>query len=163
MPRLYLLVLLCTLVSICVVITNQVVHLINREKHYIRLSKNLANNSISIDDFLALAKIYTLKKSWFSCIKLLEKQLISYKHFSHICYNAIGFCYYNMKFLNLSKTYYLYSIQSKSDYILALNNLAKVYKKIGLHNQAREVYESILYYQSNDSVAKHELTNKKSG
>lgn len=138
-PRLYLFILFFVLLLICLVLTVQIINLIVREKQIVKFGTQLNDDSISINNLLALAKMYTLKKSWFSCIQLFEKRLLCDQHCLYIYCNAIGFCYYSMKFYDLSKTYYMYSISLKKDYSLALNNLAIVYKKMGYSNDTRRI------------------------
>lgn len=128
MPYIYFLVLLVFLVLYSLFITVQLYKFIKLELFFKKkLLRNIA--SYSIDQLFIVLRVLSSKKLWFTSIRVVEEQKDVARKEIHRYFNAVGFIYYNMQKYDLAKLYYLKSLNEKSDYLVALNNLAKVYKK----------------------------------
>lgn len=128
MPYIYFLVLLVFLVIYSLFITVQLYKFIKLELFFKKkLLKNIG--PYNIDQLFIVLRVLSFKKLWFTSIRVVEEQKDVVRKEVHRYFNAVGFIYYNMQKYDLAKLYYLKSLNEKSDYLVALNNLAKVYKK----------------------------------
>ena len=128
MPYIYFLVLLVFLVLYSLFITVQLYKFIKLELFFKKkLLKNIG--PYNIDQLFIVLRVLSFKKLWFTSIRVVEEQKDVVRKEVHRYFNAVGFIYYNMQKYDLAKLYYLKSLNEKSDYLVALNNLAKVYKK----------------------------------
>lgn len=128
MSYIYFLVLLIFLVLYSLFITIQLYKFIKLELFF---KKNLLKkiSPCNKDQLFIMLRVLSSKKLWFTSIRLVEEQKDVVHKEIHRYFNAVGFIYYNMQKYDLAKLYYLKSLNEKSDYLIALNNLAKVYEK----------------------------------
>lgn len=128
MPYIYFLVLLIFLVLYSLFITVQLYKFIKLELFF---KKSLLKNIglYNIDQLFIVLRVLSSKRLWFTSIRVVEEQKDIVRKEIHRYFNAVGFIYYNMQKYDLAKLYYLKSLNEKSDYLVALNNLAKVYEK----------------------------------
>nr|AYR06573.1 hypothetical protein [Rhodogorgon sp.] len=154
MPKIYFMFLYVFLLPFVVLITIQMVRIFMREYWLVILKRQQFNQNFTGDDMFNLARLYTSKKEWFSCIRTLESSLQNGLQNKYVYLNALGFCYYSMGYYDLAKNYYVNAINSKNDYTLALSNLAKVYVATKNHDKALKVYEVLLKYDPDYKHAK---------
>lgn len=91
------------------------------------------------------------KKLWFDAIKLMEKNYLLKNLSLQRYFNALGFVYHNMQEYNLAQLYYVRALEIQEDYLVALKNLAKVYKL---------KKEPALLLSTYRSILKHDPTNR---
>ena len=75
----------------------------------------------------------------------------------HKYFNSIGYLYDSMHKYNLAILYYLKALSFKDNYVLALQNLAKVYEKKKQCTLALSTYQSILKYDKSNLLANEYL------
>ena len=160
LPNVYFLFILILLLLLFFLITFQLWKIIIREISFYFLNKK-RQTEYSIDELFILLKILINKKLWFQSIKLMEaNKNIQVKNMHRYC-NFIGLIYYNMKQYGLAQAYYLKAINLKKDYVIALQNLAKLYDKQKQYDLAVSIYKSILIYDKYNVVASQYLQRKK--
>lgn len=152
--------MLVFLFPLCIVLTFQLFTMLVREFSFYLLSYK-KEVDYSFNELFVLLKILVNKKLWFKSIKLLERQKGLVKENMHQYFNSMGFIYYNMKQYNLAQLYYLKAVNFKKDYLVALQNLAKVYDKQKKYVLAISTYESILLYDKDNKVANRYLKKRK--
>ena len=161
MPKIYFIVLYIFLLPFVILITIQMVKILVREYWLVILSRLQSSQSFTCDSMFNLARLYTLKKQWFACVRILELCLQISSQNEYVYFNALGFCYYNMGYYDLAKNYYMNAVDGKNNYTLALNNLAKVYITTENYDKALEIYKLILKYNPDCKRAKKNLKNLK--
>ena len=149
---LYLL-LMCSILSIffCV-ISFQVFQSVKLELSFNRL-KSKKERLDSIDELFDMLNILIEKRLWFKAVKLMESFIDIPLNKMHQYFNALGFVYYSMNQYDLARLYYLKALDIKDNYIVALQNLAKVYEKTENYVLVLSVYKSILKYDSTNKIA----------
>lgn len=151
-PSIYCIILLILLFPLFIIITLQLIQIVNLENQFNRLNQKNFTGNLSIDDAFILAKIYIKKKLWLSSIKILESKCLEDLDSKSKYFNVVGFSYYNMKQYDLAKSYYLKALSLKKDYLIALQNLAKIYELTNEVSLALETYNSVLLYDPDNSV-----------
>lgn len=162
MPSIYLFILLVFLSPVFTIITFQLIQIINLEYQFKILNQKDIAKNLNNDDIFTLAKICTKKRLWFSSIKLLESKCIVDTDSKFKYLNAIGFSYYSMKQYELAKPYYLKALSYKKDYLIALQNLGKIYELTNNFSLALETYRSILFYYPGNLLASKNIIKLKS-
>lgn len=157
-PHLYFALVLFFLIPLSSFIFFQLFRLVNLEIcFYVIGNKNRA--ACTTDELLSLLSILVKKKLWLDSIKLIESRLIINDVYMYQYLNALGFTYYNMQKYDLAKFYYIEALKIKQDYILALQNLAKVYEVLRDNTLLKLTYESILKHDPVNKVASRQLSN----
>lgn len=151
-PDLYFILLLFFLIPFSFFVTSQLIQLISLENHYRQVFKQKSKYYLS-EYFIFVVKILVEKRLWFVSIHFLESIASSDLKDSHRYFNIMGFIYYKMGEYNLAKEYYLKAISVKNDYILGLQNLAKVYEVEKAYDLALITYNSILSYDPENLLA----------
>lgn len=123
---------------------------------YLWKAKN--NKTLYPSDYLFdLVTVLLKKRLWFDAIKLLE----SAQNLSELekpqYFNALGFVYYSVHKYNIAKFYYLKALKLKKNYIVALQNLAKLYDIAKNYEMAASTYQTVLTYDPLNKVAKKSL------
>nr|AYR06372.1 hypothetical protein [Renouxia sp.] len=162
MPKVYFITLSVCLMPFVIIITNQVVKVFVREGRLRILRRRQLSKNCTLDDRFNLAKLYTLRKQWFSSIRILEFCLQNKVEHKYIYLNALGFCYYNIKHYDSARDYYIKAIHYKKDYTLALNNLAKTYLSTENYSEALRIYELILDYSPDCMRVKENIKSLRS-
>lgn len=152
-PSVYCIILFIFLFPLFVVITLQLVYIVNIESQFNKLSQKDLAGDLNNNDTLMLAQIYVKKKLWFSSIKILELRSIENLNSKSRYFNIIGFSYYSMKQYNLAKVYYLKALDLRKDYLVALQNLAKIYELTKEFSLALETYSTVLFYYPDNLFA----------
>lgn len=107
----------------------------------------------SIDELFDMLNILIEKRLWFKAVKLMESGIDIPLNKMHQYFNALGLVYYSMGQYDLARLYYLKALDIKDNYIVALQNLAKVYEKAENYALVLSVYKSILKYDSTNKIA----------
>nr|YP_007878159.1 conserved hypothetical plastid protein [Calliarthron tuberculosum]AGA63770.1 conserved hypothetical plastid protein [Calliarthron tuberculosum] len=161
MPNLYFILLVIFLMPFSLIMTWQILQLILLESNYFKLCKKKTID-LSIDQLFVFVKILIKKRLWFKSLKLLESLEDVDLSYRHKYFNIFGFIYYKIEQYNLAKKYYLKSLYLKNNYLVALQNLAKVHELQKDYSLALKVYNSILSYDSNNKLANIKVARLKS-
>lgn len=160
-PNLYFIVLILFLIPLSFLVTIQLVQLILLESRYRQFSNYEDKYSLACD-YLFIVKILVAKRLWFSSIQLLEHINHTNLKDSHLYFNIFGFIYYKIGEYNLAKEYYIKAVAIKNNYLLGLQNLAKVYEIEKSYDLALMTYTSILSYDPENVLAQASLIRLKS-
>ena len=152
MPNLYFILMLVILLFFGVFITIQLFNISIAERLLFK-SKQTCISSVQTKELFNLVKILILKKLWFTSIKLLEAHKVLSKDQMHKYFNIFGFIYYQMRQYDLAQLYYLKAIKVKSDYVVALQNLLKIYEKKKNQILIDITCTTILRYDVNNHIA----------
>lgn len=105
------------------------------------------------DQLLDFLSILVRKKLWFDAIKIMETNYAFEGLSSHQYLNALGFIYYNMRQYELAKFYYIEALKIQENYVVALQNLARVYEITKNAALVASTYKSILRYDPSNKIA----------
>ncbi len=108
-------------------------------------------------NFFGVLNTLARKKLWFESIKWIESRSNLQISKMHQYFNALGFVYYNMQRYDLAKLYYIEALEFKKDYIVALQNLAKLYEVLDDGKSAMSAYKRILKYDPSNKFAERYL------
>lgn len=158
----YFVVLLVFLFPVFLIITLQLIQILVIESQFNRLVQKDLAKDLNTDDAFNLAKIYARKKMWLLSIKTLESRYEIETDVKSEYFNAIGFSYYSIKQYDLAKVYYLKALGCKENYLIALQNLAKVYELTNDFSLAFKTYKSISFYDPGNSLASKRIEKMKS-
>jgi len=159
-PYLYFILILLFLIPFAFFISVQLFQLIKFELYFNDL-KQIDSDDYSIDQLFNLLKILVKKKLWLTCINLMESKKNIPSQNIHQYFNSIGYLYDSMGKYNLAILYYLKALSFKDNYIVALQNLAKIYEKKKNYNLALSAYQSILKYDKSNELANEYLERRK--
>lgn len=158
-PYIYFIFMLIFLIPFFILISFQLLQLIKFEFYLNHLNK-IDFDTYSLDQLFNLLKVLLKKKQWLNAINLMEsKKNISIENM-HKYFNAVGYIYDNMNEYNLASLYYLKSLSFKENYIIGLQNLAKIYEKKKNYALALSTYQIILKYDSSNISANEYLEKR---
>lgn len=152
LPRLYFAFLLLFLLPFSCFIVFQLFQLISIEIEFYQL-KNKSVFACTDNEVVRLLHIMTRKKVWLDAIRLIELRKAVDDIGSYQLMNALGFIYYSMRKYDLAKFYYIEALRGKNNYIIALQNLAKVYKVTKQSRLLKLTCQSILKYEPDNQIA----------
>lgn len=69
-------------------------------------------------------------------------------------YNALGYAYFGQEQFDLAIRHYKEALKCKSNYLVAMNNLAHAYERKKLMRQALETYDQVLSQDPKNDTAK---------
>lgn len=128
------------------------------ESSFSKLRNKLSKEKGTTQEYYELASIYSEKKLYSQAISLFQKALKTAEEEGEEIvapiYNGLGFVYFAQEQYDLAIRQYKEAIKFKSDYVVAYNNLAHAYERKKLTAQALEMYEQVLKYDANNTVAK---------
>jgi len=156
LPRLYFALVLLFLIPFSCFIVFQLFHLTIVEIEFYQLkSKDIF--ACTDSEELRLLHIMARKHAWLDAIKLIE--LRKTVDGISLCQsmNALGFIYYSMRKYDLAKFYYIEALKMKSNYIVAMQNLVKVYEATKQSRLMKLVCQSILKHDSGNKIARRYL------
>lgn len=156
----YLIVILLFLLFFSFLISLQLFKLMRFEL-YLNDVKNIDPDAYSVDQLFTLLKILLKKRLWLTSINLMESKRNISSDNLHTYFNAIGYLYDSMNKYNLAILYYLKALSYRNNYIVALQNLAKVYEKKKNDSLALSTYQTLLNYDKSNLLANEYLKKKK--
>ena len=151
-PRLYFIFVLLFLTPLSFFVFFQLFQLMKLELFLYRTTRKnvlLCNSTELLNLFFMLIK----KNLWLDAIKLIEVCVSNNNMNLHQSMNALGFAYFSIQYYSLAKYYYLEALKSKKDYIVALKNLAFLYKVTKNDTLAKSTYQSIIKYDPANRIA----------
>ncbi len=157
-PHLYFAFVLVFLIPFSCFIAFQLFKLINAEICFYKLRRDdaLLCNS---NEILRLSYVMLRKKLFFDAIQLIESKQSCNDIRIYQLMNALGFIYYSIHQYRLAKFYYIEALKIKNDYIVALQNIAKVYDLTKESCLLKLACESILKYDPENKIARQYLAN----
>lgn len=158
-PALYLLLVLCALVPFSFFVSFQLFQLLKRDVCFYQMKKDrpLIDTDIQLFDCFS---VLVNKKLWFDAIKIMEKNYAMKDIGLHRYFNALGFVYYSIQEYNLAKVYYLRALEIQKSYVMALLNLAKVYKVTREAALLVSTCKTILKYDPVNKIANQYLSSR---
>lgn len=144
LPYIYFVFMLLFLIPLSVFVVSQLLCLIKVSIDLYNLSRFKSDILSSHTGLFSILRLLTDRRLWFDSIKLMELNRSSSQLQMHKYFNALGFVYYSMQKYDLAKFYYLQSLAVQDKYIVALQNLAKVYDTLRDTESALLIYKRVL-------------------
>ena len=157
LPIIYLSILILILILLIYFVAKQVLQKKQIEDEFTLLQQQIKSNTVTHTDYYNVGVIYLSKKLFDQAILNFSYALKTWdtndtEGIANL-YNAIGFTYFGSEQYDLSIYYYKEAIAKSPNYIVALNNLAYAYEKKQLVQEAIEVYQQVISYDSNNKIA----------
>lgn len=155
-PYMYFTTILFFLAPFSFFIFLQLCQLIELEVYYLKTKASYLKSHAGQQFFVFLSALVK-KKLWFDAIKFIEASKSVAQEADHQYFNALGFVYYNMKKYDLAQIYYTEALNVKKDYVMALQNLVKVYEVLQDRPRMLSTYQCILRYDPSNRIARQYL------
>lgn len=156
-PVAYISILLILLFFVAIFLFREIFKSRKVESRYSKLQDKLKNEKGTAQEYYELGGIYLDKKLYVQAIQLLQKALKAEKElppeYKALIHNALGFAHYCQDQHDIAIRNYKDAIKLAPEYVVALNNLANVYEKKQLVNQALECYKQTLESEPKNKVA----------
>jgi tetratricopeptide (TPR) repeat protein len=160
-PLVYASILFGSLIIICFYLLNLLKRTQTVEKRIVVLESRLQLDQRSSENFYKLGQIYLRKKIFDKAIALFRQSLKYWDENDKIglgsLYNTLGFTYFKLNKYEQAIYYYTQAIKILPDYALALTNLSLVYENKQMYIEAYKTYQSVLFYDSDNKIAKTRL------
>ena len=161
LPTIYLTILVVLLAGSAIFILLQIIKTRKVESNLSKLQRKLKQQKGTAQEYYELGSIYLDKKLFVQAIAILQKALKAEKDIAPenkaLIYNALGFAYFAQEQYDIAIRQYKEALKCNREYVIALNNLANVYERKQLTNQALESYEEALKYEPNNNTAKRRI------
>nr|YP_009244711.1 hypothetical protein Ppul_117 [Pyropia pulchra]AMK96953.1 hypothetical protein Ppul_117 [Pyropia pulchra] len=161
LPIFYLSVLTAFLLILNWLILQQLKTILALESQFKYFVEKSQNDILKEEESFAFAKICVAKKCFSKAIiegqlALKKKSELNIKE-SNITtanlYNMLGFIYFEAKQIDTAKDFYQQALHIDSNYVIALNNLAKTYEETKDFKKAGVLYDKVLTLNSNNKTA----------
>nr|ALL97349.1 ycf37 [Pyropia endiviifolia] len=161
LPIFYLSILTSFLLILNWLILQQLKTIFLLESQFKYFVEKRQNNILEAEESLGFAKICVAKKCFSKAIiegQLTLKQkpdLNSKDENIRIAnlYNMLGFIYSEAKQIDIAKNFYQQALQADPNYVIALNNLAKIYEEVKDFKKAEALYDKVLTLNFNNTIA----------
>nr|YP_009237287.1 hypothetical protein [Wildemania schizophylla]AKS28334.1 hypothetical protein [Wildemania schizophylla] len=161
LPIFYLSILTIFLICLSWIITKQLKTIFLLESQFKYFVDKRQNGILGADEIFAFARVCVAKKLFVNAIVesqavLQDKSYFTIANNNDIMsklYNMLGFIYYEAGHSAFAKNFYLRAIDMNSNYIVALNNLAKIYEDIKNFRKAEDLYQQVLKINSSNETA----------
>jgi tetratricopeptide (TPR) repeat protein len=165
LPLAYSFFLFFSLTTVCIYVLNQIKIIQEIEKRLLILKSKIQTDEQFFEDFYKLGKIYFKKKNYEKALILFQKALKTCDSDNDmelaVIYNMLGFVCFQLKRYQYAEYYYLKAIGLAPDYILALTNLALIYKTKKMYRNAYNSYKVIADFQMNNKLALSQIETLK--
>nr|BED43097.1 Ycf37 protein [Pyropia sp. Myanmar_A]BED43294.1 Ycf37 protein [Pyropia sp. Myanmar_B]BED43491.1 Ycf37 protein [Pyropia sp. Myanmar_C] len=161
LPLFYLSILTLFLLILNWLIGRQIKMILALESQFKYFCGKSQNGILELEEHFAFAKVCVAKKSFSKAI--IEIQLVLKKNpdldmldnntIIPNLYNMLGFIYSKAGQVNFAKNFYKQALQIDPNYVVALNNLAKIYEDKKDFKQAEFLYDRVLTLQLNNKIA----------
>nr|YP_009051142.1 hypothetical protein [Galdieria sulphuraria]AIG92584.1 hypothetical protein [Galdieria sulphuraria] len=154
----YLSILIIILLFFIIKIYSQVFKFIKQEFYIYRLNTLLSNNhKNNCYIYFLLGAVYLDKACLKQALDFFIKSYNSYEDNAGVpliqIYNSIGYVYMHIEEYNLAIKFFEKCIAIQPNYIISINNLAKVYEKINDIKKAIDLYQLVLSYDNQNKTA----------
>nr|YP_010925506.1 hypothetical protein RMC00_pgp208 [Neoporphyra dentata]WKD83738.1 hypothetical protein [Neoporphyra dentata] len=161
LPIFYLSILTAFLLILNWLIFQQLKIILSLESQFKYFIEKSQNDILEVEESFAFAKVCVAKKCFSRAI--IEGQLAIKKSSelnnkeSNITianlHNMLGFIYSEAKQINIAKNFYQQALQIDSNYVIALNNLAKIYEDTKDFKKADALYDKVLTLNLDNKIA----------
>lgn len=161
LPIFYLSILTIFLISLSWIISKQLKTIFLLESQFKYFTDKRQTETIGLEESFAFAKVCVAKQLFVNAIVESQNVLKNNREFNNAdhnqtianLYNMLGFIYYEAGYLVFSKDFYSKAIEIDSNYLVALNNLAKIYEDTKDFKQAEVLYKQVLKINCNNQIA----------
>ena len=164
-PQTYLFGLIGLLAVVSILVGRQVLKVRRDEITLINLEKGGAASSNEASKLYELASVQLKKRLYPQAVSSLRKAL---KHVSTepeeakaLIENALGFALAAQDNFEAAVKHYRSALQSKSDYPVALNNLAFAQERLKQPNEALQIYQEVLKIDPENKTAQKQMQRLK--
>nr|NP_053801.1 ORF37 [Porphyra purpurea]P51191.1 RecName: Full=Uncharacterized protein ycf37 [Porphyra purpurea]AAC08077.1 hypothetical chloroplast ORF 37 [Porphyra purpurea] len=161
LPIFYLSILTLFLLTFSWLISQQLKTIFLLESQFQYFLDKSKNDELGIEDGFAFSKVCIAKKYFTRAI--IESHLVLKKNsllespenaaIIAKLYNMLGFIYYKADQKKLAKNFYERAIEVDGNYIVALNNLAKIYEDTKNILKAEALYDKVLNIAKSNKIA----------
>ena len=160
LPESYLIGLSILLFVIAILVGRQFFRTRKDEMRLIELEKNVIGNSSNAGELYELGSVQLRKRLYPQATATLKKALKEIKEEPNeakaLIENAIGFSLAAQNDFKSAIIHYKLAIKIKSDYPVALNNLAFAKKRMLANDEAFSIYQNVLKIDPNNKTALRE-------
>ncbi len=158
MPQAYLIGLSCLLLIIAVLVGRQLYKVRQDEIKLVKLEKGGSNSAKNSVDLYELASVQLKKRLYPQAISSLKNALKQLNEeepseAEALIQNALGFAIAAQDDFKSAIGHYKKALKAKSDYPVALNNLAFAKQKLMENEEAYELYQTVLKIEPNNKTA----------
>ena len=161
LPQTYLLGLIGLLAIVAVVVGRQLLRVRRDEQTLIRLEQADAVKSRDAGDLYELASVQLRKRLYSQATATLRQAVKRLNNEPQearaLIQNALGFSLAAQKDFSTAIRHYKLALQAKTDYPVALNNLAFAEERLLNRDAACELYRKVLTLEPDNSTAKKRL------
>ena len=161
LPQTYLIILGSILFILAIVVGRQVLKVRRSEINLVKLEKSGAVDSSNSEKLYELGSAQLNKRLYPQAANTLKKALKQIKEepdeAKAIIKNALGFALAAQDNFKEAVKHYQDAIKVKSDYPVAMNNLAYAKQKLLLENEAYEIYKDVLKIDPGNKTAKKQI------
>jgi tetratricopeptide (TPR) repeat protein len=161
LPQAYLLGLIVLLGAAAVAVTRQILRVRSDELELIRLERDVSADCRDAGALYALAAVQLRKRLHSQATASLRRATRCMgsepAEAKAIIENALGFSLAAQKQFEAACRHYQAALRHRSDYPIALNNLAFAYEKLARGEQARDCYEKVLAQEPGNRTAQRRL------
>ena len=161
LPQTYLIILGSILFILAIVVGRQVLKVRRSEINLVKLEKSGAVDSSNSEKLYELGSAQLNKRLYPQPTNTLKKALKQIKEepdeAKAIIENALGFALAAQDNFKEAVKHYQDAIKVKSDYPVAMNNLAYAKQKLLLESEAYKIYQDVLKIDPGNKTAKKQL------
>ncbi len=161
LPQTYLIILSSILLILAIAVGRQVLKVRKNEIALVNLEKSGAVNSSNSENLYELGSAQLKKRLYPQATKTLKKALQQIKEEPEeakaIIENALGFSLAAQEDFESAIVHYKSAIKAKSDYPVALNNLAFAKQRLKQEKEALNLYAEVLNIDPQNKTAKKQL------
>ena len=161
LPQTYLIGLSCLLLVIAILVGRQLYKTRKDEISLIKLEKTIAESSQDAGVMYELATVQLRKRLYPQAISTLKNALTKLEseptEARALIENALGFALAAQDDFKLAIIHYKKALKAKSDYPVALNNLAFANQKLMEETEAYTIYQEVLKIDPKNKTANEQI------
>ena len=161
LPQTYLIILSSLLFILAIVVGRQVLKVRSNEVNLVTLEKNININSSNVEELYKLASAQLNKRLYPQATNTLAKALKKVQDEPNdakaIIENAMGFALAAQEKFKDAIKHYENAIKAKSNYPVAINNLAFAKQKVSKDEDAYKLYQEVLKLDPNNKTASKQM------
>ena len=165
LPQTYLIGITGLLVIVAILVGRQLLRVRNDEVKLVKLEKGGASASKNAAELYELASVQLRKRLYPQATTTLKKALKQVTgepdEAKALIENALGFALAAQEDFEAAVNHYRNALKAKSDYPVALNNLAYAKQRLSKENESLRLYEEVLEIDPKNKTAKKQLQKLK--
>ena len=166
LPQAYLIGITGLLVIISILVGRQLLTVRNDEVNLIKLEKGGANVSKNASELYELASVQLRKRLYPQATTTLRKALKQLddepNEAKALIENALGFALAAQEDFDSAVSHYRTALKAKSDYPVALNNLAYAKQRLSQESEAIKLYQQVLNIDPKNKTATRQIKKLRS-